>query len=115
MLADKAGKPANMQAVMNTHLSQPTGAGAFDGQHGMSFAFSSVVADDDMSSAMACIEASKDVSTMTGRETGANARPATVKIASSRRMAKLRFTDLDSHKPAAKESRPQLTIKGIPT
>jgi hypothetical protein len=31
---------------------------------------------------------------MTGRETGANTRPAIVRIASSRRMAKLRFTDL---------------------
>jgi hypothetical protein len=33
---------------------------------------------------------------MTGRETGANARPAIKTIASSRRMAKLRFTDLSS-------------------
>jgi hypothetical protein len=29
---------------------------------------------------------------MTGRETGANARPAITRIASSRRIAKLRFT-----------------------
>jgi hypothetical protein len=33
---------------------------------------------------------------MTGRETGANARPAITRIASSRRMAKFRFTELDS-------------------
>ena len=29
---------------------------------------------------------------MTGRETGANARPAIIRIASNRRMAKLGFT-----------------------
>jgi hypothetical protein len=41
---------------------------------------------------------------MTGWETGANARPAITRIASSRRMTKLRFTSLSSHKPAANES-----------
>jgi hypothetical protein len=35
------------QAAINKHLSQPTGAGASGGQQGMSFAISSVVADDD--------------------------------------------------------------------
>lgn len=70
----------------------------------MSLANSSVMTDADMSSVIACIGASEYVSDMTGRETGANARPAIIKIASRRRMAKLRFTDLDSHKLAAKES-----------
>ena len=97
-------KHLDMQAVMNTHLSQPTGAGALDGQHGMSFAISSVMTDADMSSAIACIEASEDISAMTGRETGANARPAIIRIASMRRMAKLRFTDLMSHKLTAMKS-----------
>jgi hypothetical protein len=40
---------------------------------------------------------------MTGRETGANARPAITRVASSRRMAKLRFINLESHKMAANE------------
>ena len=78
------------------HLSQPIGAGAFDGQHGISPAISSVVSAADISSVMTCIDASEDISAMTGRETGANARPATTRIASSRRMVKFRFTELDS-------------------
>jgi len=41
-------KHLDMQAAMYTHLSQSIGAGAFDGQHGMSLA---------ISSAIACIEA----------------------------------------------------------
>ncbi|THD46766.1 MAG: hypothetical protein E8A46_25865 [Bradyrhizobium sp.] len=92
------------QAAINKHLSQPTGAGASGGQQGMSFAISSVVADDDSSSAMACIEASEDVAAMTGRETGANAKPAITRTASSRRMARLRFTELISHKLGPIES-----------
>jgi len=88
---------------MQKHLSQLRGAGAFDGQHGASFAISSVVTDDDISSAIACIEVSEDIPAMTGRETGANARPAIIKIASSRRMTKLRFTCLMSHKLTAME------------
>jgi hypothetical protein len=99
-------KHLDMQAVMYTHLSQSTGA--FDGQHGMSFAISSVVTEADISSAIACIEAWEDAPAMTGRETGASARPAIIKTASSRRMAKLRFTALRSHKFAAKESSPPL-------
>jgi len=51
-------KQFDMQADMKTHLSQSTGAGAFDGQHGI-FAISSIVADVDISSAIACIEAWK--------------------------------------------------------
>src|SRR5882672_7481165 len=85
------------------HLSQPIGAGAFDGQHGMSPAISSVASAADISSVMTCIGASGDICAMTGRETGANARPATTRIASSRRMVKLRFTNPDSHKIAANE------------
>jgi hypothetical protein len=92
-------KHFDMQADIKTHLSQSTGA--FDGQHGISFAISSVVADGDISSAMACIEAWEGTPAMTGWETGANARPAIIKTASSRRMARLRFTGLSSHKLAA--------------
>jgi len=90
-------KPRDVQAAMKTHLSQPTGVGAFDGQHGMSLAISSVMADGDISSAIACIDASEDISAMAGRETGANARPAITRIASSRRMVKFRFTVPESH------------------
>jgi hypothetical protein len=95
-----------MQAAMKTHLSQSTGAGAFDGQHGISLAISSIVSDEDISddvisSAIPCIEVCDDVSAMTGRETGANARPAIIKTASSRRMAELRFTRSSSHSLAA--------------
>jgi hypothetical protein len=85
-------KQFDMQAAMHAHLSQSTGA--FDGQHGMSFAISSIVSDEDISSAIAGIAAWEDISAITGRETGAKARPAIIRIASSRRMAKLRFTDL---------------------
>jgi hypothetical protein len=91
---------------MHKHLSQPTGAGAFGGQHGMSFAISSVIADIGISSAIACSEAAEDIAAMADRETGANARPAIKRIASSRRMAKLCFTCLISHKRAAIESSP---------
>jgi hypothetical protein len=82
----------DMQAAMKTHLSQSTGAGAFDGQHGMSLAISSIVAAADTSSVIACIEACDVISAMTGRETGANARPAIIKTASSRRVVKRRCT-----------------------
>jgi hypothetical protein len=47
---------------------------------------------------------------MTGRETGANARPAIRKIASSRRMVKFRFTELDSRKLVAIARRPAFHI-----
>jgi len=54
-------KHLDMQAAMYTHLSQSIGAGAFDGQHGMSLAISSAMslamAAGDISSAIACIEA----------------------------------------------------------
>jgi hypothetical protein len=108
MFVDVPVKPIDMQAAMKTHLSQPTGDGAFDGQHGMSFAISSVVADGDISSAVACIGTSEGVSAMTGRERGANARPAITRIASSRRMAKVRFTEFVSHSLASPKSPPLL-------
>jgi len=100
---DMPVKHLDTQAVMYTHLSQPTGGGAFDGQHGMSLTISSIVTDGDISSDIACTEASEDISAMTGRETGANARPAITRVASSRRMAKLRFINPESHKMAANE------------
>ena len=103
-MAVMPAKHLDMQAAMKTHLSQSTGAGAFDGQHGISFAISSVVADGDISSAMACIGTSEGVAAITGRETGAKATPTIIRIASSRRMAKFRFTSLGSHKLAAMES-----------
>ena len=112
-----AGMPAkhtDPQAAMKMHLSQSIGVGAFGGQHGISLAISSIVADADISdedisdgvisSAIACTGPCEDVAAITGRETGANARPAIIRIASSRRMAKLGFTGLRSHKIAAKGS-----------
>ena len=80
-------KYLDMQAAIHAHLSQSTGTGAFDGQHGMSFAISSIVSDEDISSAIAGIEACADTSAITGRETGARASPAIIRTASSRRMA----------------------------
>ena len=53
-------KHFDMQIAINTHVSQPTGVGAFDGQHGISFAISSVMIEGDASSAIVCIEASDD-------------------------------------------------------
>lgn len=90
----------DMQAAMKTHLSQSTGVGAFDGQPGISFAISSIITDGGISSAIACIEAPEDASAMTGRKTGASARLAIPRIASSRRMARLRFIPAKSHKLA---------------
>ena len=78
---------------MQKHLSQLTGAGAFAGQHGISSAISSDIAEDNISSAIVCSEMSEDAPAMTGREAGANARPVAIRIASSRRMVKLRFKD----------------------
>ena len=93
-MVDTPVKHFDMQADMKTHLSQSTGAGAFDGQHGISFAISPVAADGDISSATACIETSEDIPAIAGREAGASARPAIIKTARSQRIAKLRFTDL---------------------
>lgn len=69
---------------MRRHFSQSIGAGAFDGQHGMSFAMSSAVAT--ISCDTAAIAPADGDSAMTGRDSGANARPATIKIAIKRRM-----------------------------
>ena len=52
MVADMAGKPADPQAAMKTHLSQSADIGAFDGQHGMSLAISSIVSADISDDAM---------------------------------------------------------------
>ena len=54
MVADRAGKPTEPQAAMKTHLSQPGGTGAFDGQHGMSLAISPIVSADISDDAMSC-------------------------------------------------------------
>ena len=63
MLADMPAKHIDPQAAMKMHLSQSTGAGAFDGQHGISLAISSmvsadisdgVISDGVISSAIAC-------------------------------------------------------------
>jgi len=75
-----------MQAAIKTHLSQPTGVGAFDGQQGISPIAASAVADTDIPSAIADINASDIGPAMTGRANGASTRPAIMKIASSRRM-----------------------------
>ena len=75
-------------ALLGVIEPQSTGIGAFDGQHGISSAISSIAADGDISFVIAFIEACEGASAMTGRETGANARPAIIKIASSRRMAR---------------------------
>jgi hypothetical protein len=71
-------KHFDMQAAMNTHLPQSIGTGALDGQHGMSLAISSVIADGDASA-------------ITGCEIGANAKPAITRIANSRRIVIWRF------------------------
>jgi hypothetical protein len=96
-----------MQVAINTHLSQSIGALA--GQHGMSFAISPAVADTVMSLAIAGIDASNGGPAMTGRDSGANANPAIVRIASSRRMVILRFTSAKFHRMAQIDSRPRLT------
>ena len=117
MDADSTGKPMEPQAAMKTHLSQPSGIGAFDGQHGISLAISSIVSadisddaisdeassGDAISSIIACWAAWEDVAAITGREAGANARPAITRIASNRRMAKWGFTVPESHRRVAME------------
>ena len=84
--AETPAKHWLMQAVINMHLSQPTGAGALLGQQGMPPAISSAIADMAISSAIAGIKASEVVPAMTSRESGASINPAIMKIASSRRM-----------------------------
>ncbi|MDB5564195.1 MAG: hypothetical protein JWP84_761 [Tardiphaga sp.] len=84
--AEMPAKHLVMQAAMKTHLSQPMGATAFDGQQGISLANSSEGATADISSGMAVIDTSDDISAITGRDNGANASPAIIRIESSRRM-----------------------------
>jgi hypothetical protein len=94
-------KHVELQAAMNRHLSQPIGDGALVGQHGISSAISSGIAAmsaRDISSGIGCIEASGEGSAITGRETGAVARPAIIKTASSRRMVNLRLTVTGFHR-----------------
>ena len=81
-----------MQAAMSTHLSQSIGAGALEGQHGMSPAISSDVADIDISSAIADIGASEGVTVMTDRDNGANTSPTIKETASRRDMVVWQFT-----------------------
>lgn len=80
---------------MNTHLSQPAGEGAFDGQHGISCDMSAAdmsrpalsAADDaDAWSTIVAIEASGDATAITGRENGAIVSPTIIAIASNRFM-----------------------------
>lgn len=122
-------KQTEPQAAMKTHLSQSTGAGAFDGQHGMSSATSAimsadisaevisgevisgeVIGGDIISSAIAGMGPCEDVAAITGRETGANARPAIIRIASNRRMARVRFTVANSHRLVAMERSPAFKL-----
>ena len=82
---------------MRRHFSQSIGTGAFDGQHGMSCAISSVIADAAISCDMAAIALADDDSAMTGRDSGASARHAIMTIATSRRMVISRSMVLKSH------------------
>jgi hypothetical protein len=102
-------KHFDMQAVMRTHLSQSTGAGALAGQQGMSPAISPAIADVDISSAIADIEASDVAPAMTGEDSGANTSPAIMTIASRRRMVIWRFTPAKSHRTVQIDSLARLT------
>ena len=106
MAADRPEKHIVMQAAMTMHLSQSTGAGALVGQHGISPVISSVVADMDMSSAIAAINPSEGAPAMTGRDSGVNANPAITRIASSRRMMIWRSIPPKSHRSEEIESLP---------
>jgi hypothetical protein len=107
------------QAATKTHLSQSSGAGAFDGQHGMSLAIkssaimslpiASAEAAIDISSAMAGIDASEAMPAMTGRDNGAKTSPAITEIASRRRMVIWRFTRIKFHRTVQIDSLPRLT------
>jgi hypothetical protein len=107
---DRPVKHFDMQAAMNRHLSQPIGAGALAGQHGMSLAISSAVADMDISfAAISDIAASGIAPAMTGEDSGANTSPAIKTIASRRRMVIWRFTPPESHRRDQIDSPPRLT------
>lgn len=91
-----------VQDAMKMHLSQPMGAGVFDGQHGMpavvispivvSLVISSAINNADISCVIVCIVTSDDISAITGRDNGANVMPAIIRIASNRRMVIWLFT-----------------------
>jgi hypothetical protein len=98
-----------MQSVMKTHLSQPAGIGALVGQHGISSAIPSAVADMAVSSAIADIDASEGAAAITGWAVGAKTSPAIMKIASNRRMVIWQSTAQKSHKTARMDSPPRLT------
>jgi hypothetical protein len=87
-----------VQAAMNTHLSQSIDAGALAGQHGISPDMPSMAVDIDASSANAELDVSGVVPAMAGRDSGANTRPAIIKIASNRRMVIWQFTGPKSHR-----------------
>ena len=93
-----------MQAAIKTHLSQPIGVGAFDGQQGISSVIASAVADTDISSVIADIDVSDIGPAMTGRANGARTRPAIMKTASIRRMVICRFTRQKCHRCVEIES-----------
>ena len=77
-------------------FSQSTGAGVFDGQHGISFAISSIEA---ISCDMAAIAPVDDGSAaITGRDNGASAKLAIIRIVTSRRMVIWRFAARKSRK-----------------
>lgn len=78
----------------------------------MSSAIASVMADGDMSS-WACIDMSEEVAASTGWDTGAIARPAIIKTASSLRMAEIIFTTLDISQTWGETKLPARKAAGI--
>ncbi len=61
MLAGTPAKNTDPQVAMKTHLSQSTDAAAFDGQHGMALAISSIVSADNSDEAMSAEDISDGV------------------------------------------------------
>ena len=99
---------------MKMHLSHSSGDGALDGQHGISLAGMSLAAvftaaAIDISSVIAGIDTSDVIPAITGRDNGANASPAIMKIASRRRMVSWRFTPAKSHRTVRIDSPAKLT------
>jgi hypothetical protein len=87
-----AGKPTKnwpTQAAISTHLSQSTGAGAFDGQQGMSPAISSSAPDIDIS-AIEAIDGSDAMPAMTGLDSGASTIPTIALITKNRDRSRCR-------------------------
>lgn len=102
--ADVPAKHLVMQAAMRMHVSQSTGASDFDGQQGMSPAISSVMAAAIWSATTAA-GAPDGRPAIAGRETGANANAAIIRIEISRPMGVRLVTRSASHKTAAMDSR----------